>query len=224
MIEEMQQNEVLRAFIRQELLNKKLESITFAPLGLGSERVEIAEKIFSRHIDHEVCATNDVLRFIAKKLNPPAYSLLNLPANNLYSESEFVSYDPVKNGLNIVKHGLEFHGVHSYSNGTFGRLMVPTGNQSEEERLVIFSKYKVTGSKSPYLPSKIKNRDEIFVATVASPRGVGFRFISSSILSSNRKKCEERVFKIIKDVVEDEAQMNAVRSRSMEILDEYYFK
>lgn len=224
MIEEMQQNELLRELIRQELLKNTLESIRFASLGLGSERIKIVEKIFSGDIDHGVCATNDVLRFIANKLNQPAYSLLNLPANNLCSESEFVSYDPVKNGLNIVKHGLEFHGVHSYSNGTFGRLIVPTGNQSKEERFVIFSKYKITGSKSPYLPSKIKNRDEIFVATVASPRGSGFRFISSSILSSNRKRCEERVFEIIKDVVEDETQMNAVRSRSMEILDDYYFK
>jgi hypothetical protein len=81
MIEEMQQNEVLRELIRQELLKNTLESIRFASLGLGSERIEIVEKIFSGDIDHGVCATNDVLRFIANKLNQPAYSLLKLPAN-----------------------------------------------------------------------------------------------------------------------------------------------
>lgn len=220
---EIEQNERLRKLIRQELINQNLESVNCAKLGLGKARVILLDKIISGEIYYSSCETNDVLRYIAKELNSDSYESLKLPENNLYSESEFVSYDPAKNGLNIVKHGIEFHAVHSYSNGTFGRLMVPTGDQSSEKRYVIFSKYKVVGSKSPYLPEKFINRDEIFLATIASPRGGGFRFISSSILSSDRKKCEDRVVAVIKDVVDDEGQMEAIRLRSMEILDGYFF-
>ena len=61
--------------------------------------------------------------------------------HNTISYNESRQYDPKKNGMNYLKHGLFFDDVMSYCVGEFGRLLTHS-NHRGEDRQVVFSRYR----------------------------------------------------------------------------------
>ena len=81
---------------------------------------------------------NDICRCILKILNKRKYYKLihEIGFDNLESNSELLCYDPSKNGQNLLKHGIEFHAVHSYCGGHF-----PLISPNKKGNQVLFSRY-----------------------------------------------------------------------------------
>jgi hypothetical protein len=90
-----------------------------------------------------------------------------------------ITYDPPKNGQNIIKHGLSFTELATYSPG-FGILMVPCPSKDDGERLVIFNSLRLHEGSDFNLPTKVMHAlSDLCTLTIALTEGEGFRVITS---------------------------------------------
>lgn len=107
---------------------------------------------------------NDVFRCILKiLLSRGAYKRLleEIGQHNLSSDVGLIRYDPAKNGQNILKHGLIFHAVHSYSHGHF-----PLISPNRSGRQVLFTRYYFEGNNHTYMCEEQPKKKYSFVASV----------------------------------------------------------
>lgn len=147
--------------------------------GLSPERIEVLQNVVrgEQEID-DVYALLDVHLFAIKVAFPSEYEVANVPPHDAASK-HLVTYDPQKNGHNLIKHGLAFGETYSFSKD-FGTLMVPCPNERDGERVAIFSKLVVPEGSALLLPTgKIKDRSDLCTMTSATVTDEGFRFITS---------------------------------------------
>lgn len=110
---------------------------------------------------------------------------------HIKSTCDTYEFDPAKNGKNIIKHGLSFGEVASYS-ARFGSVMIPTPHESDVQRVLIFSDLTLQKGRKIELPlSKIKNNN--FTLSVAVNLNGKFRFITARLLSSQKSKFVQTV-------------------------------
>ena len=123
----------------------------------------------------------DIQRYALKSLFEETYKALHL-TDHPYSAFDSYSYDPAKNGQNIIKHGFGFNEILSYSS-EFGTLMVPCPDGNDGTRCVIFSNMD-TGVNGGNLDLPFPGTmGKVSTLSVAQQRVGGFRFISSMRLS-----------------------------------------
>ena len=117
----------------------------------------------------------DILLYVLKNISKSKYDSLNT-SENLLSIGSYYEYDPAKNGQNIIKHGISFSEVISYS-GKFGTLMVQCPDKNDEYRTVIFSdlSHLKDGCKlqMPLSSSDLSNSYICLLYTSPSPRDRG---------------------------------------------------
>lgn len=194
--------------LRPQNLSKDRESLLF----------DIVQGTFKVRFDFEI----DLKEYVIKTFFPEEYKTLGNPSNP-YAPTQFYEYDLAKNGQNIIKHGLGFGEVVSYSNN-FGTLMIPLIPKLDEKRLVIFSELNLRSNinKLELPPVGVKNVNYV-MSIVESTDDIKFRFISSRLLSSKRKKCEQTIAQAVRDLFDDDQERSIFISRSMEILELYLF-
>ncbi len=109
------------------------------------------------------------------------------------SSGQLYEFDPSKNGKNLVKHGVAFNEVWSYSK-KFGTLSIPFLDLSGEERVISFSDFNLEGKYKAIFPlSEIINL-RYCVSIIKNTEKGKIRFISSRFLSSRRDKCYKTIY------------------------------
>lgn len=147
----------------------------------------------------------DCSRFALKILVPERVELYNC-GGHINSNSEFYEFDPVKNGANIIKHGLGFREVVSYSE-LFGTLSVPCPNETDGYRTVIFSDLN-TGPDGERLNFPLKKvRGTIYTLSVGQNLGGRYRLISARRLSG--KSYAQDMKQSFKGIYDDDPEKKA---------------
>jgi hypothetical protein len=160
----------------------------------------------------------DIEEYALKSIFPCFYRELQT-TNHLYSTSEIYEFDPAKNGQNIVKHGLSFGEVVSYST-KFGTLSISCPDEKDHQRIIIFSDLILSIYKLE-LPLSEGN-GENYTLSIAKQLDGKIRFISSRFLSSKKQKYTETVKQAIRSVkFPDEASKESFVVRCIEIIERY---
>lgn len=185
--------------------------------GLGLDRKDLLFRFVRGEVDIHASIRPDVERYALKCLAPEIYGSLPHEAH-LYSSGDHYEYDPAKNGQNMVKHGIGFGEVVSYSR-KFGRLMVPFHHERDGERWVLFSDLDAgPNGKNLDMPPASAN-GMLYVLSVAQQREGKFRFISARIMSSERKKYRKTIVDAIKHVFPTAEAKAAFIDRCCEIVE-----
>lgn len=184
---------------------------------LGPDRKDLLFRFVRGEVDIHPYSRPDVERYALKRLSPETYASLPHDAHP-YSSGELYEYDPAKNGQNMVKHGIGFGEVVSYSR-KFGALVVPCPNERDGERCVMFSDLDAgpNGKKLDMPPAGADGM--LYVMSVAQQRGAKFRFISARIMSSERKKYRKTMADAIKHVFPTAEAKAAFIDRCCEIVE-----
>ncbi|WP_301362240.1 hypothetical protein [Stutzerimonas nitrititolerans] len=177
-------------------LSQKLEI-----LHLPQDREEILKEILTGKKGLDISDEIDIKIYALKELFPDSHDSLKLK-ETIFSKSELCHYDPAKNGQNIIKHGVSFREVISYST-QFGTLMVPCPETNNERRIVIFSDLTIDNERYRLsLPLEgSKMRTKFHTLTVAQQIPAGFRFISSRLIS--RRKFSKTMKNAFKNIYPD---------------------
>ncbi|AVR87320.1 hypothetical protein [Thauera aromatica] len=185
---------------------------------LPKNRKDLLFKFIQGEIQVSYNCKLDVEEYALKYLMPYFYN--SIPhEGHPYSSGELYEYDPPKNGQNIIRHGIGFDEVVSYSR-KFGTLLVPIPDKIDRERCVIFSDLDLRREEDQLEimhPSKI--RDMNYTISIASLRNGKFRFISARLLSSKKKKYVETIAQALREVVHDERARRDFIDRCVEILE-----
>lgn len=164
--DEMQETIMLASHIAQKVakigkenaVNKIIKGLNVNKVKSEVEKHEIRERVTyyldnlqSIHLFNTFHYGNDVARALALKLD--ILKMLSINKHNIISfHADNRQYDPQKNGLNILKHGLSFDEVFSTKNGVFGELLV-TVFEDGDERQVVFTR---ASSEDKYIVSIVK--------------------------------------------------------------------
>ncbi|WP_155632380.1 hypothetical protein [Burkholderia vietnamiensis] len=186
--------------------------------GLPEARKDLLFKFIRGDIQVSYSCKPDIEAYVLKYLMPEFYE--SIPhKGHPYSSNELYEYDPPKNGQNILKHGIGFGEVVSYSR-KFGTLLVPIPNEVDGERCVIFSDLdlKRDGDELEIPPPGIREMN--YTISIANHRNGKFRFISARILSSKKKKYEETIAQVLGEIIPDEQARRSFIDRCVEILEE----
>lgn len=183
---------------------------------------------------------NDFLQCLVKNLFESQgriedYRAFEFSDKHDLSNSFMWSYDPPKNGQNILKHGLEFGAVATYSGDNFGRLMVymapkiviyKNGKKKKEKRAVVFSKYYAQNASKKFFLNSYKSDDVFCVASIISDEEDIIKFISSRVIKvKTTKQLIKELRNLIKDKDLDEIDETIIpelREKSLTILKEFY--
>lgn len=171
------------------------------PQKLPKDRQDLLFSFMQGEIQVSYACKPDIEDYALKSLIPEIYEILPHEGHP-YSTCDNYEYDPPKNGQNIIKHGIGFGEVVSYSN-QFGRLMVPVPNNNEEndERLVIFSNLNLVPSINRLqMPLDSIEAKKYSVMSVTHYRDKKFRFITAKILSSTREKYRRAIAQTLRDI------------------------
>ncbi|MEN3969978.1 hypothetical protein [Acinetobacter sp. BWR-L5] len=185
-----------------------------------SNRKFLLEKIFNNQINDfwDPNDLNDILRCILKiLLSKSAYKRLleEIGQHNLYSDGTPICYDPAKNGQNILKHGIVFHAVHSYSHGHF-----PLISPNRGERQVLFTRYYFEDNNHIYMCEEKPDKKYSFVATVFdSTDDDRMMFITSRIIDLGGD-IDYQLEMLISQNGLNPNDLDSLRSRALEILRE----
>lgn len=147
-------------------------------LGLSKDRVEVLVDVINGTKNVEYFTALDIHLFCLKKIFPAQYSAAQA-IEHAGAKCDLYEFDPPKNGQNVMKHGISFREVVSFSK-KFGTLMVPCPDKMDAERLVVFSDLTIDSGYHLALP--LKNMDftkDIYVLSIVQQRKTGFRFISA---------------------------------------------
>ena len=147
-------------------------------LDLSKRRAEVLVDVINGIENVEHFTALDIHLFFLKKMFPNPYSAAQ-PIEHAYSKSGLYEFDPPKNGQNVMKHGISFREIVSFSK-KFGTLMVPCPEKSDTERLVVFSDLTIDSGYHLALPlNSMDSTKKLYILSIVQQRGVGFRFISS---------------------------------------------
>ncbi len=196
----------------REEFEKKIENQK-----LPKDRQDLLFKFIRGEIPVGYSCAPDLEEYAIKSLMPEVYESLPHEAHP-YSSCEIYDYDPPKNGQNIIKHGIGFGEVVSYST-KFGTLMVPCPNERDGERRVIFSdlNLKHGGAKLALPPAGIRELN--YTISIVHHRDSKFRFISSRLMSSKREKYRKTMEQAFGEIVSDEEARVGFIDRCMEIVE-----
>ncbi|CAN0644478.1 hypothetical protein [Burkholderia cepacia] len=206
---------VVRNFSEDEF-NSRVES-----QNLPAERRNLLFRFVKGDIKLDYTCRVDVELYALKSLDRNLYASLS-HYENPYSRGEFYEYDPPKNGQNLIKHGLGFGEVHSYTR-RFGTLVVPCPDITDGERCVIFSDLD-SGPDGQNLQMPHPGISGLhYTLTIAQQRGGRFRFISSRFLSREPAKYREAMRQAFKNIYETGKARNAFIDRCVEIVERDLF-
>lgn len=184
---------------------------------LPKNREELLFKFIQDEIQVSYSCKSDIEAYALKSLMPEFYNS-NPNEGHSYSNCELYEYDPPKNGQNIIKHGIGFGEVVSYSK-QFGTLLIPIPNEPDGERHVIFSDlYLKNGAKDLEMPHP-GIRDFNYTMSIVNSKQGKFRFISARILSSKKKKYEETIAQTLRKIDLDEQVRQNFTGLCVEILE-----
>lgn len=164
-VEEVEETKMLARNIEQKVekigrdkaIEKIIKGLNVKNVKSEIEQQEIRKRI-TYYLDklHEIHLLesfeygNDVARALACKLN--ILKPLATSPRNIMSYGDLRQYDPKKNGLNILKHGLSFDEVLSTKNNPFGTLLVSVFEDGDD-REIVFTK---ASYKEKYIVSVVK--------------------------------------------------------------------
>jgi len=198
-------------------------SLKLKVLNLPQEREGILKEILIGKKRLDIADEIDIKIYALKALFPDSQDSLKLK-ETIFSNSELCQYDPAKNGQNIIKHGVSFREIVSYST-QFGTLMVPCPETNNERRIIIFSDLSIDNRKYHLsLPLETsETRSKFYTLTVAQQIPAGFRFISSRIISRKRfAKTMKNAFKNI--YIDNPEQRQDFINHCIEILRHHLFE
>jgi hypothetical protein len=193
-------------------------------LELSKDRAEALFDVINGTKDVEHFTALDIHLFCLKKIFPAQYSKAQAQEiEHAYSKSDLYEFDPPKNGQNVMKHGISFCEVVSFSK-KFGTLMVPCPDKTDTERLVVFSDLTIDSGYHLALPlNSMDFTKEIYTLSIVQQRGRGFRFISSRTFGrESYKKAMNQSFKGIYQ--NSPKKKNLLTIRCCEILEQNLFK
>ncbi|WP_132649448.1 BrnT family toxin [Rubrivivax gelatinosus] len=191
-------------------------------LELSTDRAEVLVDVINGTKDVEHFVALDIHLFCLKKIFPDQYFAVQA-IEHAYSKSDLYEFDPPKNGQNIMKHGISFGEVVSFSK-KFGTLMVPCPDITDAERLVVFSDLTIDSGYRLALPlNSMDFTKEIYTLSIAQQRGGGFRFISSRTFG--RESCREAMQQSFKGIYQNSPEKKSLfTARCCEILEQHLFK
>lgn len=197
--------------INKEEVQKKLKKT-----GINDARLKLLTEVINGRLNVSHPDIWDIERYALKYLLPEEYKSLAL-SDHCYSSGDLYEYDPPKNGQNIIKHGLSFGGVVSYST-KFGTLLVPCPDEQDGERVVIFSDIFLKDKNISLPLDNIDLSKENYTLSIAQSRNGKFRFISSRFLSKNSYK--ENMDQAFRNIYKEEKESkNAFVARCVEIIE-----
>lgn len=164
-------------------------------LDLPAERKEVLLEVLMLRKNLHTFTRLDIQLYVLKNLFPDFYDQIKINIHS-YSSNELYEYDPPKNGQNIIKHGISFGEVVSFSS-QFGTLSVPCPDERDGSRVVIFSDLDLgKNGENLSLPCNgFANKNKVYTLSVAQRLDIRFRFISSRVMSNTR------VYKGVKDAL-----------------------
>jgi uncharacterized DUF497 family protein len=187
------------------------------PQRLPENRKDLLFKFIQGEIQVSYSCKPDIQAYALKHLMPDFYE--SAPhEGHPYSSGELYEYDPAKNGQNIIRHGIGFGEVVSYSR-KFGTLLVPIPNETDGKRYVIFSDLDLKREEDELEMPPSGIREMNYTISIASHRNGRFRFISARLLSSKKKKYEETIAQALGEIVPDEQARRGFIDRCVEILE-----
>jgi len=155
-------------------------------LKISEERADQFRRVLEGSIPVGGVNKFDIEEFALKHFYPPEIYKKIQTLWHIKSKGDNYNYDPAKNGQNIIKYGIAFGDVVSYSS-QFGSVIVPIPHNEDAERVLLFSDLMLDkGRKIDLPPPKIKVKN--FTLSVAVNIDGKFRFISARLLSSQKKK------------------------------------
>lgn len=190
--------------------------------GIASpERRDLLFKFIKSEIQVGYDCSPDLQAYALKCMMPATYDTFAIRSHP-FSMGENWEYDPPKNGQNLIKHGLGFGEVASYSGGTFGVYSVPCPDSADNERWVVFSGLDVSRKDAKLtLPiGDVEGRSNCTVS-ITQFRNGRYRFISSHLLSSEKEDAIKTIRKKLKKFSADPRDKEAVVDRAMEFIDTY---
>ncbi len=159
----------------------------------------------------------DIQEFALKTIFNKVYKDFKTDSH-LYSTGDLYEFDPAKNGQNLVKHGVGFGEVAHYSR-RFGTLNIHCPDSNDSQRIVSFSDLDLENKYKLELPlSKIESPS--YCISILKSTDGKFRFISSRLLSSKKKKYMETIYQSLRSVnFSDETSKAAFVDLAVEILE-----
>lgn len=137
---------------------------------------------------------------------------------HLYSTCDLYSFDPAKNGQNVLKHGISFGEVVSYSK-KFGTLNIPCPDHNDKERIVSFSDFYLENKYKIQFPLKNIESPSCCISIITKVEG-RFRFISSRLLSSKKTKYTKSIYQSLRGIkFNDEKSKILFVNRCVEIIE-----
>lgn len=183
---------------------------------LPQDRQDLLFKFIQGEIQVSYSCRPDLEAYALKWLMPEVYESLPYQGHP-YSSCELYEYDPPKNGQNIIKHGLGFGEVVSYSR-QFGALMVPCPDGQDGERHVIFSDLYLKGRGDELALPLPSIRETNYTISIAHYRDGKFRFISSRLMSSKEAKYRTTMAQAFGEVVSDKETQQGFIDRCVELV------
>ncbi|WP_343674900.1 BrnT family toxin [Paraburkholderia heleia] len=159
----------------------------------------------------------DIEDYAIKSLMPEVFASLPHEVRP-YASRELYEYDPAKNGQNIIKHGIGFGEVVSYSK-RFGTLLVPCPDERDGERYVIFSDLNLERAEDKLELAPRGIREMNYTVSIAHQRDGRFRFISSRLMSSKREKYKKTMQQAFGEIIDDVREREAFVDRCVEIVE-----
>ena len=184
---------------------------------LPEDRQELLFRFIQGEIQVSYVCKTDIEEYALKRLLPEYYE--SIPHNgHPCSSNELYEYDPSKNGQNLIKHGIGFGEVVSYSR-QFGTLQVPIPDEKDGQRYVIFSDLNLRREGDELEMPALGIREMNYTISITILREGKFRFISSRLLSSKKKKYEETIAQVLGEIIPDAQARQGFVDRCVEILE-----
>lgn len=208
---------------RNEALNEitNLKTDEFAKrvknLKLPAERIRQFLDVIRGELHIDSFLKIDIEEYALKIIFPDVYNQ-SMITEHLYSTCDLYEFNPAKNGQNVIKHGIGFQDVVSYSK-KFGTLIISCPDKNDDERVVLFSDFDLENKYKVELAlSSIKSPS--CCISIATSRGRKFRFISSRLLSSEKKKYTKTILQSLRSIeFSDEKSKIAFVNRCVEIIE-----
>lgn len=202
----------------KSLSNEAFEE-KMVPQKLPKDRQDLLYKFIQGKIEVNYTCKYDIEAYVLKCLTPEYYEKISHEGHP-YSSSAFYEYDPPKNGQNIIKHGIGFGEVVSYSK-KFGTLMVPIPNERDGERFAILSDLDLKRKSDKLAIPPLGIREMNCTISIANRREGKFRFISARLLSSKKKKYEETIAQVLEEIMLDEQARQGFIDQCVETLERH---
>lgn len=175
-----------------EEFSKKIEN-----LNLPDKRIqEFYDVVTGKIAIYYSFSQFDIREFALKSIFHESYDEFKTESHP-YSTCELYDFNPAKNGQNLVKHGIGFGEVVSYSKN-FGSLNIPCPDSKDGKRIVSFSDLDLENNKLAFPLSAIQGT-RYCISIVTNINGK-FRFISSRFISSNKKKYTKTISQSLKNL------------------------